>query len=206
MVLRATINKDEEDPISGLIKELKKLPGIGGKTAARLVFAIIKKSRTEIDALVNALIRIKEEVKLCSICYNISNTDPCKICLDTSRNDNQLCVVEDPSHINAIEHSGSFKGRYHVLHGTISPLDGIGPEELKIKELLNRIEENGIKEVIIATNPTVSGDSTAIYISNLLKNRNVKVTRIGFGVPVGGDLDYIDPVTITRAIENRKEV
>lgn len=206
MTLRATKKGDEEDPISALVNELKRLPGIGGKTATRLAYAIIKKSRAEIDSLVRALLRLKEEIKLCSVCYNLSNSDPCRICMDSSRNSNILCVVEDPSHINAIEHTGSFKGRYHVLHGTISPLDGIGPEELKIKELLNRVEENGVKEVIVATNPTVSGDSTAIYISNLLKKKNIKVTRIGFGVPVGGDLDYIDPVTITKAIENRKEV
>jgi recombination protein RecR len=206
MVSRATLSEKEDDPISALIGELKKLPGIGGKTASRLVYAIIRKSRSEIDGLVRALVRLKEEVKLCSRCYNLSHTDPCRICMDPTRNDRVLCVVEDPSHINAIEHSGSFRGRYHVLHGTISPIDGVGPEELKIKELLNRVEENGVQEVIIATNPTTSGDSTAIYISNLLKSRNVKVTRIGLGVPVGGDLDYIDPVTITRAMENRKEV
>lgn len=206
MISRATIKGDEEDPILGLVNELKRLPGIGGKTATRLVYAIIRKSRADIDSLVHALVRLKEEVKLCSVCYNLSNSDPCRICLDRTRSATLLCVVEDPSHINAIEHTGSFKGRYHVLHGTISPLDGVGPEELKIKELLNRVDENGVKEVIVATNPTVSGDSTAIYISSLLKKRNIKVTRIGFGVPVGGDLDYIDPVTITRAIENRKEV
>jgi recombination protein RecR len=206
MVLRTTIKENENDPISGLINELKRLPGIGGKTATRLVYALIKKSREEIDSLVHALIRLKEEIRLCSICYNLSNSDPCRICLDSTRSENLLCVVEDPSHINAIEHTGSFKGRYHVLHGTISPLDGIGPEELKIKELLNRVEENGVKEVIVATNPTLSGDSTAMYISSILKKRNIRVTRIGFGVPVGGDLDYIDPVTITKAIENRKEV
>ncbi len=205
MVFQAT-KQDEGDPISVLVNELKKLPGIGGKTATRLAYAIIRKSRAEIDSLVHALIRLKEEVRLCSICYNLSRSDPCRICLDTTRNDNLLCVVEDPSHINAIESSGSFRGRYHVLHGTISPLDGVGPEELKIKELLRRVEGNEIKEVIVATNPTTSGDSTAVYISSLLKKRNIKVTRIGFGVPVGGDLDYIDPVTITKAIENRKEV
>ncbi len=206
MVSRLTIKRNEDDPILGLINELKRLPGIGGKTASRLAYALIRKSRAEIDALVHALIRLKEGVRLCSICYNLSKSDPCGICLDSTRNDNLLCVVEDPSHINAIEHSGSFKGRYHVLHGTISPLDGIGPEELKIKELLNRVEGNGVKEVIVATNPTSSGDSTAMYISSLLKKRNIKVTRIGAGVPVGGDIDYIDPVTITKAIENRKEV
>lgn len=206
MVLERTAEVNTEDPIAGLIKELKKLPGIGGKTATRLVYSIIRKRRSEIDSLVNALIRVKEEVKLCSICYNLSHSDPCRICSDPSRDRRILCVVEDPSHITAIEGSGSFKGRYHVLHGTISPLDGVGPEELKINELLKRVEEEGVKEVIIATNPTTSGDSTALYLSGLLKKWSIKVTRIGAGVPVGGDLDYMDPVTIMRALENRKEV
>ncbi|HEY4716282.1 MAG TPA: recombination mediator RecR [bacterium] len=200
------IRKNGEDPIFLLVQELKKLPGIGGKTATRLAYALIKKNKSEIDALINAIINMKEDVTLCSVCYNLSNMNPCAFCSDSNRNNDTICVVEEPSHIKVIEQGGNFKGRYHVLHGTISPLDGVGPKDLKVQDLAARVEKNGIREVIVATNPTASGDVTAVYISRLLKPHGIKITRIGLGVPVGGDLDYIDPMTLNRAIENRKEV
>lgn len=189
-----------------LIEELRKLPGVGRKTAERLAFYILKSQRHEADALVNAISELKEKVRLCSVCSNITEVDPCNICSDMNREKNMLCVVEEPHDVFAIEKTREFKGSYHVLMGVLSPLDGIGPSDLKIEELLNRVRENGIREVILATNPNLEGEATAMYIAKVLKPFGMKVTRIARGLPVGGDLEYADEVTLTKSIEGRQEM
>lgn len=189
-----------------LVDELRKLPGVGRKTAERLAFYILKSQRHEADALVNAISELKEKVRLCSICNSITETDPCNICSDMNREKNMLCVVEEPHDVFAIEKTREFKGSYHVLMGVLSPLDGVGPSDLKIEELLNRVRENGIREVILATNPNLEGEATAMYIAKVLKPFGMKVTRIARGLPVGGDLEYADEVTLTKSIEGRQEM
>ncbi len=189
-----------------LIEELRKLPGVGRKTAERLAFYILKSQRHEADALVNAISELKEKVRLCSVCSSITEVDPCNICSDMNREKNMLCVVEEPHDVFAIEKTREFKGSYHVLMGVLSPLDGIGPSDLKIEELLNRVRENGIREVILATNPNLEGEATAMYIAKVLKPFGMKVTRIARGLPVGGDLEYADEVTLTKSIEGRQEM
>jgi len=189
-----------------LIEELRKLPGVGRKTAERLAFYILKSQRHEADALVKAILELKEKVRLCSVCSSITEVDPCNICSDMNREKNMLCVVEEPHDVFAIEKTREFKGSYHVLMGVLSPLDGVGPSDLKIEELLNRVRENGIREVILATNPNLEGEATAMYIAKVLKPFGMKVTRIARGLPVGGDLEYADEVTLTKSIEGRQEM
>ena len=189
-----------------LIEELRKLPGVGRKTAERLAFYILKTQRHEADALVKAILELKEKIRLCSVCSSITEVDPCNICSDMNREKNTLCVVEEPHDVFAIEKTKEFKGSYHVLMGVLSPLDGIGPSDLKIEELLNRVRENGIREVILATNPNLEGEATAMYIAKILKPFGMKVTRIARGLPVVGDLEYADEVTLTKSIEGRQEM
>lgn len=191
-------------PIDRLVHELSKLPGIGERTATRLAFFILKEPSEYARSLAGAIADVKERVRLCSCCMNITESDPCAICVDPSRDDSSICVVEDPSDMLAVERTHAFRGRYHILHGALSPLDGVGPEDIKIAELLRRLEEGGAKEVIIATNSNVEGEATALYISRLLKPTGIKVTRLASGIPVGGDLEYVDPSTINRAFEERR--
>ena len=194
------------DPIARLVAELSRLPGIGEKTATRLAYTIMKWSKEEAHSLAEAIVDVKEKIGLCSTCFNLSDTDPCRICADDSRSEAMICVVEDPNDMKAIEKSQSFRGKYHVLHGVLSPLNGIGPEKLKIDELLQRVKKGGVKEMIVATNPTIEGEATALHLMEIMKPFNVRVTRIGYGVPMGGDLEYVDQMTIRSAIENRKDL
>ena len=194
--------------IEKLIQSFEKLPSIGNKTAARLAFYILNASEEETNEFVSSIINAKKNLKYCSKCYNISDTDPCIICANPKRDQSQICVVEDVRDIIAMERTHEFKGVYHVLHGSISPMNGIGPDDIKIKELLARIQnpENDIKEIIIATNPRVEGEATAMYLSKLIKPLGIKVTRIAHGIPVGGDLEYTDEITLTKALEGRREI
>ncbi len=192
--------------IEKLIESFEKLPSIGHKTAIRLAYHMLDMSDDEIKEFTSSITDAKQKLKYCSICFNISDTDPCPICSDAKRDQSTICVVEDVRDIMAMERTHEYKGVYHVLHGTISPLNGIGPDEIKIKELLNRIRDNEIKEVIIATNPRVEGEATSIYLSKLLKAFNIKVTRIAHGIPVGGDLEYTDEITLMKAMEGRREI
>ena len=192
--------------IEKLIESFERLPSIGHKTAVRLAFHILDLSKEETDEFINSIINAKEKLKYCSNCYNISDIDPCPICSSPKRDNSVICVVEDVRDVMAMERTHEFKGVYHVLHGTISPMNGIGPEDIKIKELLNRIANNDIKEIIIATNPRVEGEATAIYISKIIKPLGIKVTRIAHGIPVGGDLEYTDEVTLSKALEGRREL
>src|SRR5262245_38545414 len=193
------------DPLTRLVEELQQLPGIGPKGAQRLAFHVLKTPREEIDRLANALRDVKERVTYCSVCNNITESDPCGYCRNADRDQRVICVVEEPQNVAAIERTREFKGVYHVLMGALSPLQGVGPDDLKIKSLLNRIG-NGITEVILATNPTVEGEATAIYLTRLLKPLGVRVTRIAMGVPVGSDLEYADEVTMQKALEGRREL
>ena len=192
--------------IEKLIESFERLPSIGHKTAVRLGFHMLDLSKEETDEFINSIINAKEKLKYCSNCYNISDTDPCPICSSPKRDNSVICVVEDVRDVMAMERTHEFKGVYHVLHGTISPMNGIGPEDIKIKELLNRIANNDIIEIIIATNPRVEGEATAIYISKIIKPLGIKVTRIAHGIPVGGDLEYTDEVTLSKALEGRREL
>lgn len=196
----------EIGPIEDLIKRLNRLPGIGSKTAQRLAYYIIGLEEREVRDLAEALVSAKNNTVECSICMNYADSDPCEICSNKSRDDSIICVVESPKDVDAMERSLSFRGKYHVLHGVISPLKGKTPEDVTIKELINRIEEGQIKEVIVATNPTVDGDATARYIKNILEDYDIIVSRIGYGLPVGGDLEYYDEITIQTAMENRRRL
>ena len=196
----------EIGPIEDLIKRLNRLPGIGSKTAQRLAYYIIGLEEREVRDLAEALVSAKNNTVECSICMNYADIDPCEICSNKSRDDSIICVVESPKDVDAMERSLSFRGKYHVLHGVISPLKGKTPEDVTIKELINRIEEGEIKEVIVATNPTVDGDATARYIKNILEDYDIIVSRIGYGLPVGGDLEYYDEITIQTAMENRRRL
>jgi recombination protein RecR len=193
------------DPLMRLIEELQRLPGIGPKGAQRLAFHILKTPREQTERLVDALRDVKEQVTYCSVCNNITDVDPCAFCSSDARDPRTICVVEEPQNVAAIEKTREFKGRYHVLMGALSPLQGIGPDDLKIKGLLGRVS-GGVDEVILATNPNVDGEATAIYLARLLKPLGVKVTRIATGIPVGSDLDYADEVTMTKSMEGRREV
>jgi recombination protein RecR len=193
------------DPLVRLIEELQRLPGIGPKGAQRLAFHVLKTPRDQTDRLADALREVKERVTYCSICNNITDTDPCAFCSSADRDPHVICVVEEPQNVAAIEKTREFKGRYHVLMGALSPLQGVGPDDLKIKGLLARVG-NGVSEIILATNPNVEGEATAIYLARLLKPLGVKVTRIAMGVPVGSDLEYADEVTMHKALEGRREV
>ena len=192
--------------IEKLIQSFEKLPSIGNKTAARLAFYILNASEEETNEFVSSIINAKKNLKYCSKCYNISDTDPCPICGNPKRDQSQICVVEDVRDIIAMERTHEFKGVYHVLHGSISPMNGIGPDDIKIKELLARLMGGQVKEVILATNPRVEGEATAMYLSKLIKPLGVKVTRIAHGIPVGGDLEYTDEITLTKALEGRREL
>lgn len=193
-------------PIARLIEEFSKLPGIGRKTAQRLAFHVINMNNIEVESLSSAIIRAKREIKYCSECYNITDKDPCNICSSPNREEATICVVEDPRDVAAMERIKEFRGKYHVLHGVISPMDGVGPDMIKIKELLQRLSNDNVKEIIIATNPTIEGEATAMYLARLIKPLGIKVTRIAHGLPVGGDLEYADEVTISKALEGRREI
>ena len=192
--------------IEKLIESFERLPSIGNKTAQRLAFHILKQSDEDVNEFINSIKTAKENLKYCSICFNITDKDPCDICNNELRDKSVICVVEDIKDVVAMEKTHEFKGLYHVLHGTLSPINGIGPDDIKIKELLNRLKNSDIKEIILATNPRVEGEATAIYLSRLIKPLGIKVTRIASGVPVGGDLEYIDEVTLSKALEGRREI
>jgi len=194
------------EPIARLINQLERLPGIGPRTAQRLAFYLLKRPKEDVLALARAIVEAKEKIGYCSVCYNLSDTDPCAICRDESRDSTLLCVVEDPRDVVAIEKTREYRGHYHVLHGVISPMEGIGPDDLKIKGLLQRLASGSFKEVILATNPDVEGEATAMYLARLLKPLGVKITRIAHGLPVGGELEFVDEVTLSRAVEGRREM
>lgn len=196
----------EIGPIEDLIKKLNRLPGIGSKTAQRLAYYIIGLDENEVKNLSEAIISAKKNTVECSICMNYADSDPCEICSDKTRDDSIICVVEGPKDVEAMERSLSFRGKYHVLHGVISPLKGKTPEDVKVKELINRVKRGNIKEIIVATNPTVDGDATATYIKNALKDFDIIISRIGYGLPVGGDLEFYDEITIQTAMENRRRL
>ncbi len=193
-------------PIDQLIDALSKLPGIGRKTATRLAFHILRSNSSEAEALAKAILDVKEKIRLCSICFNLTDEDPCYICRDERRNKEVLCVVEGPNDLIAIENTGEYRGLYHVLHGRLSPLEGIGPEELKIRELMDRLRNGKWSEVILANNPTVEGSATALYLIDLIKPLGIKVSRIAYGIPMGGEIEYSDGMTLSKALEGRKEV
>lgn len=189
-----------------LIRHLSKLPGIGEKTATRLALHILRSPDGQAAALSKSILEVKENVRLCSKCFGLADTDPCSLCSDPGRTTNTLCIVEQPSDMVALEKSGAYKGLYHVLHGALSPLNGVGPEALKIKELAARVRGDNVEELVLATNTNVEGESTASYLCELFKNDNVRITRIASGVPMGSDLKYLDEVTLKRAMERRQNV
>jgi recombination protein RecR len=193
-------------PIDHLIEALTKLPGIGRKTASRLAFHILRRSQSEAQELARAILDVKEKIRLCSICFNLTDEDPCWICQDGRRTKEILCVVEGPNDLIAIENTGVFNGRYHVLHGTISPLEGVGPEDIRMKELMERLHRERVVEVILATNPTVEGGATALYLTDLIKPLGIKVSRIAYGIPMGGEIEYSDGMTLSKALEGRREI
>ena len=193
-------------PLEKLIERLRKLPGVGQKSAQRLAFYILRGDAEDARALAQAIVEVKEKIRLCTICFNITDTDPCLVCADLDRDPSSLCVVEEPHNLVAIEKSGQFRGRYHILHGSIAPLRGIGPDDLKIGPLLERLRDGTVKEVILATNPNVEGEATAVYLSRLLKPIGVRVTRIALGLPVGSELEYADEVTVGKALEGRRDI
>jgi recombination protein RecR len=190
-------------PISRLIQELSRLPGIGEKTASRLALHILRSPRESAESLSRAILEVKEKIRLCSRCFNLTDQDLCRICQDAKRNQEVVCVVSGPEDLMALERSGGYRGLYHVLHGVLSPLEGIGPQDLRLEELLSRLRGGTIQEVILATNPSVEGEATAQYLSQVIKPLGMRVTRIARGVPMGGDLQYIDQVTLAKSLENR---
>ena len=193
-------------PLVKLSEQLQRLPGIGAKSAQRLAFHLLRQPRVEVDALIDAVRDLKEQVTYCSVCSNITDTDPCFYCTDASRDPTVICVVEDPNNVAVIENTKEFKGKYHVLMGALSPLQGIGPDDLKIKSLLERVSESDVTEVILATNPNVEGEATALYLAKLLKPLGVQVSRPAIGLPVGSDLEYVDEVTMYKAMTGRREI
>ncbi len=193
-------------PIERLIDELKRLPGVGQKTAQRLAFHLLRGSKEEALALADAVRDAKERIRECSICNNVTDKDPCFYCSSPTRNRKTICVVEEPHNILAVEKTRQYSGLYHVLGGTLSPLSGVGPEQLKIKSLIERLRNDAVEEIIIATNPTAEGEATAVYLSKLIKPLGIRVTRIGVGIPVGSDLEYADEVTMLKAIEGRRDL
>jgi recombination protein RecR len=194
------------ESLQQLIDQFKRLPGIGGKSAQRLAFHILRTPREDAERLCEAIRQVKDRVTYCTVCNNITDIDPCGVCADETRDRRSICVVEEPQNVNVIEKTGGHRGTYHVLMGAISPLSGVGPDDLKIKGLLARLAEGGVDEIIVATNPTVEGEATAIYLARLLKPLGVRVTRIAMGIPVGSDLEYADDLTMTRALEGRREL
>jgi recombination protein RecR len=193
-------------PLQHLVDQFKRLPGIGAKSAQRLAFHVLRTPREDAERLCDAIRDVKEHVTYCSICHNITDVDPCAFCEDAGRDRRVICVVEEPQNVHVIDKTGGFRGTYHVLMGTISPLQGVGPDDLKIKSLLGRIGTEGVEEVILATSPTVEGEATAIYLARLLKPLGVRVTRIATGIPVGSDIEYADDLTMGKALEGRREV
>ena len=193
------------DSLQDLVDQFKKLPGVGAKSATRLAFHVLRTTREDADLLCDAIRNVKDRVTYCNICNNITDTDPCRFCADPARDHRLICVVEEPQNVHVVNRGGGFKGTFHVLLGAISPLQGVGPDDLKIKGLLHRIDA-GVDEVILATNPTVEGEATAIYLARLLKPLGVRVTRIATGIPVGSDLEYADDLTVGKALEGRREV
>ena len=193
-------------PLEILVEQFAKLPGIGKKTATRLAFHVLNSSNEEAQAFAKAIINAKEQVKLCKICQNITDTETCALCESPKRDNSVICVTESPKDVISIEKTNEYHGLYHVLHGAISPMDNIGPNDIKIPELLERLKDDTVKEVIMATNPTIEGEATAMYIAKLIKPFGIKVTRIAHGIPVGGDLEYADEITLTRAMEGRREM
>ncbi|PYG89560.1 DNA replication and repair protein RecR [Ruminiclostridium sufflavum DSM 19573] len=193
-------------PIAKLVDEFQKLPGIGHKSAQRLAFHIINMPNEKVQRLANSILEAKQKTKYCSVCSNLTDVDPCLICSSASRDKSAICVVQEARDVVAMERTREFKGLYHVLHGAISPMQGIGPGDIRIKELLQRLGNGEVKEVILATNPNVEGEATAMYISKLIKPLGVKTTRIAHGIPVGGDLEYADEVTLAKAFEGRREI
>jgi recombination protein RecR len=193
-------------PLEKLIQQLSRLPGVGQKSATRVALYILKSDSELAENLARSLLQVKESIQFCSRCHNFTDEDPCPICRDENRANGILCIVEGPGDQLAIEESGAFKGRYHVLHGVLSPLDGIGPEDLKIGELLGRLNKEGIKEVILATNPTTEGEATVSFLTKILSDKGVKITRIALGVPMGGDLKYMDSMTLRHALKSRTTV
>ncbi|MDK2932103.1 MAG: recombination protein RecR [Bacillota bacterium] len=193
-------------PLAKLIDQFTRLPGIGPKTAQRLAFHVLKTPREDVVRLADALLEAKDRILHCSVCGNITDVDPCQICGETARDRSVLAVVEEPKDVMALERTGEFRGLYHVLGGAISPVDGVGPDDIRTRELLERLKDGTVKEVILATDPNIEGEATAMYIARLIKPLGVKVTRIAHGLPVGGDLEYADEVTLTRALEGRREM
>ena len=189
-----------------LVAELAKFPGVGNKTATRLAFFLLRQPRAQAEALAAAIIDLQNKTRFCSVCFHITEQDPCQLCTDPGRDDSLLCVVEEPQALIAIERSRSFKGRYHVLHGALSPLDGVGPEDLKIDSLMARLQQGNIKELLIATNFTVEGDATALYLSKLVHPLGIRVTRLAYGIPMGSELEYVDEATVNRAVEGRRDI
>ena len=195
-----------EGPIQDLVDELNRLPGIGPKSAQRLAFHIVKGAAQDANRLADAIVQAKERVRFCRECFGVAEGELCKICADPSRDAEMICVVEEPKDVSVLERSGAIKGRYHVLGGAISPMQGIGPDDLRVRELLDRAARNGVTEVILATNPNLEGNATAMYVAGLLKPLGVRVTRLASGLPVGGDLEYADEVTLGQALEGRREM
>jgi len=198
--------KDYAEPLARLIDELKRLPGIGQKSAQRIAFHLERVPRADAERLATAVLDVKDKIRLCSVCNNLTEQDPCEYCSDSRRNPEILCVVETPYNVVAIEKTREFHGHYHVLHGVLSPLQGIGPEQLKLKSLIDRLKTGQVKEIIVATSPTVEGEATAVYISKLIKPLGIKVTRIATGIPVGSEIEFADEVTMLKAIEGRREM
>jgi recombination protein RecR len=197
---------DYAEPIEKLIDEFRKLPGIGQKTAQRLAYNVLRRPQEDAERLSRAILDVKEKIRYCSRCNNFSDVDPCHFCTSPTRSAEMICVVEEPKDILSIEKTREFRGQYHVLHGVLSPINGVGPEDLKLKNLLSRLRDEGVGEVILAMNPNVEGEATAIYLAKLLKPVGVRVTRIALGVPVGSDLEYADEVTMSKALEGRREL
>jgi recombination protein RecR len=193
------------EPIARLIEELNKLPGIGPKSAQRLAYHLLRSSDEEAEALAEAILTLKEKIKLCSLCFNNTDCDPCRICQDKERDHSKICVVEKPSDIFPLEQTGKYNGVYHVLHGTINPTQGVGPEELKIKELLARLKDGSVTEVIVATNPNVESETMAMYLQRIITPVGIRVTRLARGLPFGAELEYADDLTLGQALENRRE-
>lgn len=189
-----------------LVGELSKFPGVGRKTAARMAFFLLRQPAVEAEALADAVRELKARIRFCSRCFHMTESDPCAICSDPTRDEQLLCVVEQPQDLLAIERSRSFRGRYHVLHGALSPLDGIGPDELKLRELLQRLEGGAIREVLVATNFSIEGEATALYLSRQLRPLGVRVTRLAYGIPMGSDLEFVDEATVNRAVEGRRDL
>ncbi len=198
--------KDFAEPLARLVDELKRLPGIGQKSAQRIALHLERAPREDAERLATALLDVKDKIRLCSICNNLTENDPCDYCSDPTRDREAICVVETPYNVIAVEKTREFRGLYHVLHGALSPLQGVGPDQLKIKNLIERLKSSKIKELIVATNPNVEGEATAVYLSKLIKPLGVKVTRIAMGIPVGSELEFADEVTMLKAIEGRREI